>query len=115
MNENVYLINAVKEVKALLNSNDIRNTISMDEAVRMLFNLDLPKGCMYHLDNYITEEEINYRLEGMSDLTRIHNYISSITWLLHEYYYIDGYGNLENISLHKINNTIDDIITDLNI
>lgn len=90
------------------------NNYNLDEAVCEFVNLcneyEVLEDAAY---NYVDDEMINNIIKSYDDWSRIAIFLSGVNYLNNEFYHLDGYGNLEEITQSILMADIDDLETEL--
>ena len=87
------------------------------DKVDILFKIAYDYDVHEILDQIVTEEEIDDILKAYiddgSNWERIAIFFCDVRLLNQKYYFIDGYGNLSNLTLRQFNIILDDFISEI--
>ena len=103
----------LKFLESLKQDEDMR----MYDKVNILFQISNEYNVHEILEQIVSDEEIDDILKSYiddgSNWERIAIFFSDIRLLNQPYYFIDGYGNLSNLSLSTFSNILDDFISEI--
>ena len=86
--------------------------MSIYEKTDILFRIADEYDVYDTLNQVVREEEIDYIIKDYS-WERIYFFLAEIKDLNQEYYYLNGYGNLENLTTEKLDIILEDFIEEI--
>lgn len=108
------LIKELKEIKKQVNNLTLKGEfLTLDEAVDKINELIIDYD--YNLENIINDSVVSYdlvneKIAEIEDIQRVACYINQVTMFNVNYFYINGYANLEDLTLDKLNLIFDELI-----
>ena len=101
-------MNIITLLENLKNDKDMVLYNKVDELFRIADEYDLYDT----LNQVVREEEIDYIIKDYS-WDRVYFFLADIKVLNQQYYHLNGYGNLENLTTEKLDIILEDFIEEI--